>query len=271
MRVQRLRWLSALALVTVAPLAASPGALAAGPSSAPPTACRVWNVATATASSDVQAAIDGATSGDTLRVRGVCAGHFRIDKDLRLTGPATLDGATCDETYCRSIVLVVNAGHVGLRHVRIVNGLSTWSGGGIQNAGTLILSGSSSVTRNEAEDGGGGIYNEGTLIMTGSSSVTDNSLTYNGMGGGIYNVGTLIMDRRSSVTANAAQRGGGIYNEGTIFMSRWSSVTANSAEIGGGILDVGTVRFSPQWRGTICGNDPDDWPGCPTCSHRPVR
>lgn len=262
MNGRRRLWLVATTLVTAVALSASPGTAGGAQGPPAPPGCRVWNPASGPAGSDLQAAIDAADSGDLLVVRGVCAGHFRIDKDLRLLGPARLDGATCQETYCRHVVLSVDAGRVVLRAVRIVNGLSTFTGGGIQNAGTLILSGSSSVTASEAEDGGGGIWNEGTLVMTGSSSVSRNGLTYNGWGGGIWNVGTLVMDHRASVTANSAQQGGGVYNEGTLILRRWASVTGNSAEVGGGVLDVGTLELGPRWHGTLCGNDPDDGPGC---------
>ncbi len=192
----------------------------------------------------------------------MCAGNFTIGKDLTLVGPATLNGETCTDEYCsRGIVLWVDPGDVTLKRMRIVNGSSTYTGGGIQNFGNLTLSGVN-VSGNLAEDGAGGIHNFGTLTMNGSSSVTDNTLVYVGSGGGIWNVGTLVMNGRSTVSGNSAQEGGGIFNEGTIVLRDRSSVTANTAESGGGILDRGTTVFSPKWHGTVCGNEPDDWPGC---------
>jgi hypothetical protein len=50
---------------------------------------------------------------------------------------------------------------------------------------------------------------------------------------------------------------------GIIILGGSSSVTANTATFGGGgILNFGSVSFTVDWSGTVCGNDPDDWPGC---------
>ncbi len=279
--------------------------------------CWVKNMTTYVTGSDLQAAIDAASPGDTLKVRGVCHGSFAIDRDLTLAGPATLDGETCDGQYCgQGIVLRVDAGNVSLRNLTITNGYSTYEGGGIWNYGTLTLRGCSSVTGNWAEDGAGGIYNLGTLTLNSFSSVNGNWLYYVGNGGGIWNVGTLILNGESSASGNSGAFGAGIYNDGTVILRGWassvsgnsgdqgggifnrgtvsmrggssvsgntaaeygggifnddggvltlrlsSSVTGNTAGSGGGIYDLGTVKFWPYWNGTVCGNDPDDWPGC---------
>lgn len=288
---------------------------------APPAAawgCVVKNVTTQMRYTDLQVAIDGAAGGNTLRIRGVCAGTFRIDKDLNLTGPATLDGEVCDGSICsRGIVLSVDAGIVSLKNLTIMNGSSTFDGGGIWNYGRLTFRAHTSVTGNLAEDGAGGIYNVGTLTMNSYSSVTGNTLVYAGNGGGIWNVGTLILNGEASVSGNSAAFGAGIYNEGLVILRGWdssvrrnsgdqgggilnhgtvsmrcgssvlentateagggvlnaeggflslrctASITANAAgSSGGGISNAGTVRFLPGWTGTVCGNAPDDWPGC---------
>jgi predicted outer membrane repeat protein len=195
------------------------------------------------------------SAGDTLKVRGTCSANLSIEHDLNLVGPATLDGGG-------SIVVWVNAGNLSLRDVKITNGSSTFMGGGIYNYGTVTLNGSTSVIGNISEDGGGGIYNEGTIVMNGRSSVTGNSLLF-GPGGGIWNVGTVVMNRLSSITANSAIDGGGVYNQGTLVLNGAASITGNSAWSGGGIFnDGGEVEFSEDWRGTVCGNTPDDWPSC---------
>jgi hypothetical protein len=225
--------------------------------------CWVRNTSQHGAGSDLQAAIDAAGPGDTLRVRGVCAGSFTVEQDLTLVGPAGLDGEVCGDEVCsRGIVLWVDAGTVTLQNVTITNGASTYDGGGVWNFGTLILKGCSSVRGNTAEDNAGGIHNFGTLIMTGRSSVTRNSLYYVGKGGGVWNAGVMIMNGSSLVAGNTGSYGGGIYNQGTLRLNGASSVTGNTAEQGGGILNEGTVTFGRGWGGTVCGNEPDDWPGC---------
>jgi hypothetical protein len=280
--------------------------------------CVVKDVTTHVRYTNLQVAIDAAGLGDTLKIRGVCAGSFRIDKDLNLAGPATLDGEVCDGSVCsRGIVLTVDAGTVSLKNLTITNGSSTFDGGGIWNYGTLTLRAHTSVVGNLAEDNAGGVYNFGTLTMNSYSSVTGNSLVYVGNGGGIWNVGTLVLNGEASVSGNSAtygagihneglvilrgwdssvqgnagDQGGGIYNAGTVSMRCASSVTENTAtEIGGGVLNAeggtlslrctasitgntavsagggisnaGAVEFLPGWTGTVCGNVPDDWPGC---------
>lgn len=250
-------------LGVLATLALLVGQVAVWTSSAGAATCTVKNITTRVTGSDLQGAIYAASTGDTLKIKGVCAGSFTIDKDLTLAGPATLDGETCDGPYCgRGIVLWVDAGNVTLKNLTITNGSSTYDGGGIWNFGTLTLKGSSSVTGNSAEDGAGGIYNFGTLTLNGSSSVSGNTVYYVGNGGGIWNVGTLTLNGSSSVSGNSAAYGGGIFNEGTVTLSGSSSVTGNTAEEGGGIFNFGAVNFAPDWNGTVCGNDPDDWDGC---------
>jgi nitrous oxidase accessory protein NosD len=221
----------------------------------------VKNVSGGAIGADLQAAIAAADAGDVLAVRGVCTGHFTIDRDLTLAGPATLNGTTCVDDYCDAgIVVWVNDGKVKLRDLTVTGGSSTYDGGGIHNYGDLTLS-STVVRDNLAEDNAGGIYNEGRLVLS-SSAVRDNEIFF-GAGGGIYNRGTVVLNGTSTVTGNYGTYGGGIYNAGTVVMNRASSVTGNTAELGGGIRnDGGRVWFSRHWHGTLCGNTPDDWPGC---------
>lgn len=244
-----------VALVAASLLMLPTTALAGGSVGHDRPSCWVRNVTARRVGSDLRVAVFESAPGDTLKVRGTCSANLSIEHDLQLTGPATLDGGG-------GIVVWVNSGTLSLKDIKVTNGSSTFNGGGIYNYGTVTLNGSTSITGNIAEDGAGGIYNEGTVIMNGRSSVTGNSLLF-GPGGGIWNRGTLVMNSRSFVTANSAIEGGGIYNQGTIVINGRSSVTRNTAETGGGIYnDGGAVQFSPQWRGTVCGNLPDDWPGC---------
>ena len=45
---------------------------------------------------NLQTAINAAAPGSTLLVDGTCTGNFSIQKDLTLSGPATLDGGGTD-------------------------------------------------------------------------------------------------------------------------------------------------------------------------------
>lgn len=267
MLTRSIRRLTAAVALVAAPLTfslvAAVGDAAAGTDAAHAPACWVKNTSTSATGADLQAAISAAEAGDVLVLRGVCAGNFSISRDITLVGPAELNGTSCIDGHCSGgIVLWVDRAAVTLKYLTITGGASTYDGGGIQNFGNLTLV-STAVRGNWAEDNAGGIYNEGRLVLNGSSTVSDNWTYYVGNGGGILNRGTLIMNRTSTVTRNSTTNGGGIYNQGTVVMNRASSVTGNTAEVGGGILNNGGhVWFSKRWHGTLCGNTPDDWPGC---------
>jgi predicted outer membrane repeat protein len=73
------------------------------------------------------------------------------------------------------------------------------------------------------------------------------------------------LDDVAMVRENQAGTGGGIYLEErrTLTLLGSSSITANFATtLGGGIYSLGTVTMADTWTGTVCGNDPDDWPDC---------
>ena len=79
---------------------------------------------------------------------------------------------------------------------------------------------------------GGGIDNKGTLTVTGSTF--SGNYVGNGPGGGIYNWGTLtVMD--STFSGNSATSGGGINNNSTLtLIVMGSTFFGNSATYGGG-------------------------------------
>ncbi|HET6712633.1 MAG TPA: hypothetical protein VFI59_02860 [Actinomycetota bacterium] len=281
--------------------------------------CWAKNVTRGTpARSRLQAVIDDARPGDRIKVRQVCVGHFRIGKQLTLVGERT-PSVTIPvlRTNGAGRVLFIEA-RVTLTNLRITGG-AVERGGGIWNAEGFLILNRSSVRENEASLYGGGIVNDGgTVVLNGSSTVTGN--TTGGFGGGIVNdggavvlndssavrlnsavdlgggiinsKGTVVMHDASSVSrntaalgggffiddgswvtmtdsasvrGNTADEGGGIYNDdGTVTLKNASSVTGNTATDGGGIL-FGLVRAcngagEDEWTGAISPNDPDDPP-----------
>lgn len=106
---------------------------------------------------------------------------------------------------------------------------NTYAGGlKIRNGSDVTLSDGVLITGNYGVYGGG-VYNAGTLIITGSGSadsnrcvITDNHATKGSsghMGGGIYNSGTLKIKGYAKISGNTAPSGGGaIYNAGTLEM-----------------------------------------------------
>lgn len=122
---------------------------------------------------------------------------------------------------------------------------------------------------------GGGIYNAGTLLLSFSTVISnttgsgDFALVDGGHGGGIYNLGTLTLDH-AWVATNATGRGGGasvgssyggdggygggIYNHGSLVLLG-STVSGNRTEVGGiggeggsgglggGVYNSGTLKL----------------------------
>ncbi len=100
--------------------------------------CLVTNERTAGQYTDLQQAINDATSGDTLDVRGVCFGNFTIDgKTLTLRGVSTpaRKYPTLDGTNTGSVLVAENAAIVTIKGLVITHGQAD-AGGGILMEGS---------------------------------------------------------------------------------------------------------------------------------------
>jgi CSLREA domain-containing protein len=151
--------------------------------------------------------------------------------------------------YNRFSVFTVNSGVTGaaIANLIITNGfVDIYDGGGINNAGTLTVSGST-ISGNSGYVFGGGIYNNGGTLAVSNSTVSGN-IVFEGSGGGIANLGTLTVSN-STFSGNASEgnSGGGIFNGGTLTV-RNSTFSSNSASgggaSGGGIFNGGTLTLS---------------------------
>lgn len=113
------------------------------------------------------------------------------------------------------------------------------NGGGLRNnAGTVTIPASASITHNTATGMGGGISNVGTLSALSSATITNNTAT--GNGGGIFNSGTLGTLTTPTLNNNSGASGGGLFSlSGNVVVSG-GSISSNSA--GGGIVHSGFVR-----------------------------
>ncbi|MCL2711055.1 MAG: fibronectin type III domain-containing protein, partial [Planctomycetaceae bacterium] len=145
------------------------------------------------------------------------------------------------------VPLTVNAGHqsrvfnigkesnVMLAGLCITNGYTSGSGGGIFNAGELLVT-ECIVSANSASSNGGGIQNmNGTLKVT-RSDIVGNSAGNNG--GGLYShLGEMNVNDGTVVARNWSQNsGGGLYNFGGEVYVTASEVMNNWANSGGGGL-----------------------------------
>ena len=202
----------------------------------------------------LQAAVDAATSGDTLKVKGTCYGATTVDKSLTIVGrgQATLDGRNTgsvvkvDEGVTVAVTGLTITGGTGSEvSADLTCGDSNNYGGGILNLGSLTLA-RSTVTGNAALRGGG-IEN-----LAGSLVVTDSTVADNKHGGGIVNstsrpqceLGGSLMIINSTVRDNA---GGGIVNSGLLTLT--NSTVADNSGVG-----IGNVGRPAVTNSTVSGN-----------------
>ena len=128
---------------------------------------------------NLQDAIYSAAAGSTLLVNGTCTGNFYINKNLTLSGPATLDGGGVPTQF--GAALNVAAGTVVLNNLIIQHGVGIDSfGGGLWNNGQLTLN--HSTVRDNTAFAVGGVFNTGQLTLN-SSTVSYNTATDNNGGG----------------------------------------------------------------------------------------
>jgi len=217
--------------------------LAAPVAAAKPAKCHVVNVGTGRVAATLQAAVDAAPAGASLRVKGTCVGSTLIAKDVAITGFAnkafgrpTLDGADAGR-----VLTVTGAATVTLRGLFITNG-SADHGGGIATIvdfryGRSVVTVIESVISGNTASEGGGIDNGQGVLTLVNSSVRDNAAA---LGGGIHNSrdnGWLYLEGTSSVSGNSASGdAGGIYSgtHGSIWLYDTSSIHHNTAGGDGG-------------------------------------
>ncbi|MEB3261073.1 MAG: choice-of-anchor Q domain-containing protein [Cyanobacteriota bacterium] len=174
--------------------------------------------------------------------------------------------------YSQGLVYLTN-GTVVSRNV--VGGLSP-SGGGIENAGTMVVR-DTTIADNQGGDFGGGIYNDSRLTLVNSTirgnaastggglhnsysesqsslfnvTVSGNTASLGGAGG-INNEGGLINVINSTITANTHT---GILNyAGGISNSRTNGVTIKNSIVAGNIKTDTRVSNSPDLTGSFVGN-----------------
>jgi hypothetical protein len=174
---------------------------------------------------------------------------------LRIDGGS---GVTVDGNNASRVLQVDGGVQAILDHLTISHGRIVGNGGGILNAGALVLTNSTLSSNSASGYGGGGISNIGGTLTVSSSTLSSNSAEF---GGGISSgAGTLTVSN-SALFAGSAYYGGGIYNFlGTVTVSD-STLSANSA-VGGGAIwhssDHGTVTVSHS---TLSANSAANWGG----------
>lgn len=177
--------------------------------------------------------------------------------DLDVTSGISVDGhgATVDANGIDRVFHVTGGAALRVQDLTITGGVANGmptpanSGGGVLNAGELVVN-RSVVTGNTATRAGGGIEaSAGSTTTVQRSTLSDNTTGPGpGNGGGLHITmsGEVTVDR-SRVTGNtAAQEGGGLWNDAasTMMVSR-SVISGNSADGtkadggGGGLFNNG--------------------------------
>lgn len=139
------------------------------------------------------------------------------------------------------------------------NSADNGPGGGIENVGSLSVTGNSFIG-NTATCCGGAISNsEPGLATIDKSTFSENSAPD---GGAIFNFGGDLTLISVTVKNNTANFGGGIFNSDSLSLIK-SIVTGNSATSGpgsgGGIFNNGTVTLT---KSKVRNNQPDNCVGC---------
>lgn len=128
----------------------------------------------------------------------------------------------------------------------------------IADTGTLALNNATiSGGRLSGLESGGGIESAGDLTLSGVTVSENRAGGGNSVGGGIFTGGNVTLID-STVSANRAERGGGIANGGGLYLTN-STVSGNTADFfAGGIFNVGTAVLVDS---TINGNSAEYFGG----------
>jgi Ca2+-binding RTX toxin-like protein len=164
--------------------------------------------------------------------------------DLKDNGHLILDGVTVTGASIAA-VFIADTAIAEILNSTITNNVITVAsagneinqdGGGIFNAGTLILK-NSLISNNKAAAFGGGIYNYGKSTTIILNSTLDGN-TAGGYGGGIGNSGIANIINSTISNNSSEQYGGGISNAGIATFTN-STISGNTAkQSGGGIFSV---------------------------------
>jgi Right handed beta helix region len=249
-------------VVTVALV--SIGCLGASPAGAAKPTCAIDNARTHAEYTTLQDAVNAAASGDTLEIKGVCAGSTIVGRDVVLKGvakkafgPATLTGANAGR------VLRVNApSTTTVRGLTLTGGNTTDGGGIIVRSGATARVADSLIYGNTASGFGGGIevFPTGTLTVTNSVVRNNQAASSGGIDsdhGTVTVESSAVRDNTASAGANCVAAGfscaGGLWNFGGTMTLRDTVVSGNSAGYQGGGVRNQTVSGEPAGVLTLLG------------------
>ena len=204
--------------------------------------------------SALQAQIDNASSGDTIKLGGY--NYTAHSGDTALTIPADktitidLNGFTINrnlDAAAENGKAITNNGTLTLTGGgRITGANNSSNGGAILNNGTLTIENAELSGNTGAQ--GGGVYNESGATLTMNGGSIENNSTNQYHGGGICNSGTAIING-GTITGNSTHQGGnggGIFNYSTLILTGGTIKNNTSGSNAGGIYNdsAGSIQVS---------------------------
>ncbi len=170
-----------------------------------------------------------------------------VTSDIILTGNGAtntiLQSDVSPNTAAYRVLSVGINGKLNLSGLTVQNGRCNGSceapvssGGGINNAGVLLLT--DVVISSNRADNGGGIYSIGEVTVVNS---VFNENQANAFGGGLYNGTKVLIIANSTFFGNSAASGfgGGLYNSSGAVQPSNSTFSGNGANTGGAIFIQG--------------------------------
>ena len=217
-------------------------------------------------SSDAQAVVDHASSGDTVTIAGTCGGVgvFGVDSTPYKAGTPTGNSITLTGVG-RAPTLTGSFGAgagvdmpIGPNTVTINNLTLTNTGVGVRNSvnNTVTINGST-ISGNLM----GIIENSNGVTMTVNNTTISSNGSSGFNGGGIYNEGSgsVVLDGTTTVTKNKGAQGAGVFNDtgSTLTVSGSTKIIRNTASVdGGGIYNLGTLSIAST--AVVSHNKPND-------------
>ncbi len=216
----------------------------------------------------VRDAVAAASSGNTVKVAGYCAGVFGgqlvgIDKNLTIRGGYTTTNWTTSDFSANQTTLdassagrvITATADVTIENLLIINGNTAAPGGGIYiNSNNTLIVNNSTIMSNTVTGGGnsgGGLYSNGDgQLIINNSTFSNNKSDHSG--GGIF-TDDPSMITGSTFNYNTANLGGGLDSSAnsttwitnSTFYSNTGSTSGGSIYIfGGGTLTVTNVTVS---------------------------
>jgi CSLREA domain-containing protein len=160
-----------------------------------------------------------------------------------------------------SIFTVSSGAAAAISNLTITNGNAS-NGGGINNSGTLTVSGCTLIGNAAANQGGAIANASGPLTVNYSTFFANNTP---GSGGAIANAGTLSVSNSTFSNNIAGNQGGAIANQSTASVTN-SILTGNSALQGAGLFNSATANANNNVYYNNFDNPGSSEDDCNTCT-----